>query len=722
MVDNRRDHGAGFPFNADASTVAPYLPRLVIEWLAEHPSEKHTELAGSLVFVDISGFTQLSERLARLGKVGAEELTDIIGSCFEPLLAIAYADGASLLKFGGDALLLFFTGVDHELRACRASVGMRRALREVGRIRAAGVAVSLRMSVGIHSGLFHLFLVGDSHRELLVVGPGASATVRMEATAQGGEILVSGPTAAALAPSWLGDSKGDGRLLRRSPPGSSAGEWERFEVDAGVDLTIGVPPALRDTIGTLEAEHRRATVGFIHFDGTDEVIRSLGPEEAGARLDHLVSTVQRAADRWQIAFLASDVDYDGGKLIVVGGAPVNSGDDERRVLLMLREVIETDLALTVRVGVNQGYVFAGTIGPHYRHTFTVMGDAVNLAARLMTKAAPGQVVAGHGVVAQSKTAFETTPLEPFFVKGKSKPVHALLVGPAIGAATVGPPALPLVGRDRELELVVAWAERAAHGEGTLVEVVGEPGLGKSRLLEELQQRTASMGQLSMSCGPYDSFTPYFAVRSLMRGLLGLAEGMTDEQGKQRIEHVIRDKSEALIPWAPLLSAVVDVPMDDTRETEELEEKFRRTRLAEVVTDLLTLLLPEPTLLSIEDSHWMDEPSAALLHHLAPELRSRPWLICTTRRDQETGFVAPADHSEMLRLKPLETREAAELLRLATETSPMLGHELADLTERSGGNPLFIRELIATAFSRGQRRESPRLDRGPRHRTPRPPPA
>ena len=237
-------------------------------------------------------------------------------------------------------------------------------------------------------------------------------------------------------------------------------------------------------IGTHEAEHRRATVGFIHFDGTDEVIRSLGPDEAAARLEHLVGTVQRAADRWQIAFLASDVDYDGGKLIVVGGAPLSSGDDERRVLLMLREVLEADVALTVRIGVNQGYVFAGTIGPHYRHTFTVMGDAVNLAARLMAKAGPGQVVASHAVVAQSKTEFDATALEPFFVKGKSKPVHAVVVGPAIGAAAAGPTTLPLVGRDRELEFLVTSAQRAADGEGTFVEVVGEPGLGKSRLFSK----------------------------------------------------------------------------------------------------------------------------------------------------------------------------------------------------------------------------------------------
>ena len=123
------------------------------------------------MFVDISGFTKLSERLAKHGKEGAEQVTEAIETCFTDLLAVAYANGGGLIKFGGDALLLLFQGDDHAAMACRSAVWMRRSLREVGRIDLPGAKVQLRMSVGVHTGSFHFFLVGSSHRELIATGP-----------------------------------------------------------------------------------------------------------------------------------------------------------------------------------------------------------------------------------------------------------------------------------------------------------------------------------------------------------------------------------------------------------------------------------------------------------------------------------------------------------------------------------------------------------------------
>src|SRR5690349_676354 len=115
---------------SSAPVLAPYLPRLLIEWICEEPERSWRAVDGSVVFVDISGFTKLSERLARRGRIGAEELADTIGENFSRLLGVAYDNGGGLLKFGGDALLLLFTGDGHEKAACRAAVAMRRTLRE----------------------------------------------------------------------------------------------------------------------------------------------------------------------------------------------------------------------------------------------------------------------------------------------------------------------------------------------------------------------------------------------------------------------------------------------------------------------------------------------------------------------------------------------------------------------------------------------------------------
>ena len=259
--------------------LAPYLPRLSIDWLAERAGETFRVEVGTVVFVDISGFTKLSEGLAKHGTVGAEELTATIGSCFVTLLDLAVAYGGRLLKFGGDALLLYFSGDAHEARGCRAAIEMRRALRTVGRLTVLGQKVSLRMSVGVHSGEFHFFLVGGSHRELIVAGPAASAVVTMEGAAAAGEIVISPATAAGLRPGVVGEAKGPGFLLRRAPvvPQSSS---VRFEpVNPRADVLPGIPLALREVVRAShqEPEHRRVTVAFLHFDGTDHLVEYPGP-------------------------------------------------------------------------------------------------------------------------------------------------------------------------------------------------------------------------------------------------------------------------------------------------------------------------------------------------------------------------------------------------------------------------------------------------------------
>src|SRR6266480_3581218 len=205
------------PETATPVDFAPFVPRVVLDWLRESPHVHRRELEGTLAFVDISGFTAMSERLAQLGKLGAEEVTEVMNFVFARLLDVAYAHGGGLLKFGGDALLLFFSGEDHATHACDAAFGMRKALRELGLPQTSVGPVTLKMHVGIHSGSFDFFLVGESHRELLLAGSGVTTTVEMEGGAEAGEILVSEPTAAVLPARLFAEPKEGGLLLRAAP-------------------------------------------------------------------------------------------------------------------------------------------------------------------------------------------------------------------------------------------------------------------------------------------------------------------------------------------------------------------------------------------------------------------------------------------------------------------------------------------------------------------------
>ncbi len=692
--------GGRGPDAQGVNRLAPYLPRIVVDWVSAGADDLHREVTGTVCFVDISGFTKLSERLARHGKVGAEELSETINRCFVELLAVAYADGGGLLKFGGDALLLLFTGEDHQARACRAAVGMRRTLRDVGKVNVLGQRVSLRMSVGVHSGVFHFFLVGDSHRELIVAGPAASTTVVMESTAEAGEIVVSPQTAHALRTSLLGAHKGEGVLLRRSPPGTPGAQASLEPVSPGVDLSGCISTAIRESLltGTPEPEHRRVTVAFIHFDGTDALIESSGPEHVARLLHELVSDAQCAAERHGVAFLGTDIDRDGGKIILTAGAPSASGQDEHRMLLVLREILDRRRELPVRIGVNRGAVFAGDIGPSYRRTFTVMGDAVNLAARLMAKAGPGELLTTPDVVERAHAELETVELEPFTVKGKAKPVKALRVEKVSTARKAqDDTGTPFVGRRAELERMTEAVEAVRRGSGTLFQLTGEPGVGKSRLVEELEHMAGDMVSIKTSCEPYESSTPYYPFRTLLRRLLGL----TAETAEDYDIAVLRDRVErsapTLAPWMPLLGDALDLEVPETPESAQLEEQFRRPRLAVAMVELLGALAGGPALLVVEDAHWMDEASADIVRYLAGAVRSLPWLVCVTRRPEPTGFAASEDESVVLvDLAPLDAADAADFIHLATVDAPIPEHSIAALTERAGGNPLFLRELVMSA--------------------------
>ncbi len=695
-------HGGNGSDVPGVNRLAPYLPRIVVDWVTENAEDLHREVTGTVCFVDISGFTKLSERLASHGKVGAEELSDTINRCFVELLAVAYDEGGGLLKFGGDALLVLFAGEDHQARACRAAVGMRRTLRDVGRVEVLGHQVALRMSVGVHSGDFHFFLVGDSHRELIVAGPAATTTVTMESTAQAGEIVVSPATARALRPSMLGARKGDGVLLRRSPPGRPTTQASLEPVSPGIDLSGCISTAIRESLlsGTPEPEHRRVTVTFIHFDGTDTLIERFGPHKVAQMLHDLVTDVQRAAEHHGVAFLGTDIDRDGGKIILTAGAPSASGQDEHRMLLVLREVLDRPRELLVRVGVNRGPVFAGDIGPDYRRTFTVMGDAVNLAARLMAKAEPGQILTTPDVVEQCQAEIETVELEPFTVKGKAKPVQALSIGKVSTARLVrDDAAIPFVGRRAELERMAEAVADVEGGAGTLFQLTGEPGVGKSRLVEELQRMACDLVVMKTSCEPYESSTPYYPFRVLLRGLLGLTADTEEAYDVAVLRSAVQREAPALAPWTALLGDVLDIEVPETPESAQLEEQFRRPRLAVAMVELLGALAGGSLLLVVEDVHWMDEASADILRHVTSVVDTVPWLVCVTRRPESTGFKASADRSVVVvDLAPLDARDAADFIHLSTQDAPIPEHSIAALAERAGGNPLFLRELVMSAYT------------------------
>ena len=660
-----------------------------------------------MAFVDISGFTAMAERLAKLGREGAEEVSDIINSVFARLLAVAYENGGSLLKFGGDALLLFFDGPKHAGRACHAAAWMRRRLREIGRVRTSAGLATLRMHVGIHSGEFDFFVLGQIHRELVVTGPAASVTVAMESTAVAGEILVSEATAGQLPSGVLGAAKGGGRLLVRTPPPPLVAS--EVAVPDGADPSPFIPPRIRDYVsGIVDPEHRRVAISFVRFDGADELIAREGPEAAAEQLDVLVRTVQSAIEPNSVVFLDSDPEQGGGKFMLVAGAPSSSERDCEQMLRAARAIVESPRPFSIRIGVNYGHVFSGLIGPSYRRKYSVIGDAVNLAARLMAKARPDQIIATPAVLDRSQAVFGTTELEEFHVKGKAHPILAFDVGPMIRSRGSRPAEeAPLVGRGPELDILLAMLATARAGSGSLLEIAAEPGMGKSRLVSELRGRAHDVRYLGVGAEEYESSTPYYLVQRLVRAALGIDRGLSGREAGDALQARVEALAPDILAWLPLVALAVDAEVDPTPEVQRLDDAFKAQQLHRAVVRVLDAALPGPSVIVLEDVHWIDHASADFVRFLARDLRRRPWLVCATRRVGGESFVEAAQGAgRVLELAPLAAEASTDLARAAAGDLRIAPQELARLSDRAGGNPLFLQELVAGLRAAGNVNELP----------------
>jgi class 3 adenylate cyclase/predicted ATPase len=662
-----------------------FVPRIATEWDTDGVGTPFRQIDGTLCFVDISGFTMLSEKLARRGRIGAEELTEVLDRVFGEMLRLAYDRGGSLLKFGGDALLLMFEGVDHPVQGVSAAVEMRAALRQATQIPTSVGRIPLRMSVGLHTGPIDLYLVGRSHRELVITGETATKTTEMEAGADAGEILISPELAEVLHPSAVGDRKGPGHLLRwRQTRLDPSGVLHRKPVGPEV-LEMCVPVGLREHVihGRAEPEHRVAAVGFIKFKGIGAAMSDGGHALVAEHLSELVGAVQDAVDPEGITFLATDIDADGGKIILTAGAPITQEDDEGRMLRAVRAIADRRTALSLKIGVNRGHVFAGEIGTAFRSTYTVMGDTVNLAARLMAAAPPGEIYATPGMLDRSRTLFVTAALEPFYVKGKSKPVQAYAVGEEAGTRTTDSHAsLPFRGREGELETIRSAISEVDEGNERRVIVVGETGMGKTRLVEEsLRDADVTVFRIQGEANGTDN--PYWALRDPLRRLLGI-ERTSQAEMADRLGTEVARLAPDLVPMLPLLGDVTHIDLDETDATRAIEPRFRPDRTAGALSQLLSAACPGTLVLVAEDRHWMDGATVTLLDKLS----GRPMLLLITTRP-------PADDPAHVRLDltTLDNDATRSIALDATAATPLRHHELEAVIARSGGNPLFLEEIL-----------------------------
>jgi class 3 adenylate cyclase/tetratricopeptide (TPR) repeat protein len=687
------------------SVLAPHLPRV----LAAEPARTTWTFDGSVLFADVSGFTKLSENLATLGKAGAEELTLILNRSFADLLQVAFTEGGDLLSYGGDALLLAFEGDHHADRAVRAAIGMRSALRARGPVHTDAGRVRLRISQGVHSGQFQVVVAGSNQRELMLIGSGATTVTDIETAADPGDVLMSSATAELLAARCVGGAKA-GHVLARSLPAPAATPAHDVVTADDRQLEPFLPPAVRERIqsGGLDPEHRFVGVAFVQVLGVDAALADRGAEQTTADLGAIVDAAERAAAEHGTCLLASDIAPDGVKLIVTAGAPTAAEDGEGALLTTIRTILDHDFALPVRAGAHAGHVFAGEVGAPDRRVYTVIGDTVNLAARLMGKANPGELVASASMLASAGARFEQRSLEPFFVKGKRHAQHAAVIGDRIDdGSQVGWEDTPFVGRADEFAMLEDARSAARSGRGSVVDIVGGPGVGKSRLLHRFLDDAAGWQIIRTSSEPYQSGRPFFATRLTLRSVLDVDQQADPAEAGGALLRRLGELDPELVPFAPLLAQAIDAEVPMTPEVDDLATEFRMQRLQELVGRVMALALVDPTILVFEDANFMDGSSRDVFEYALRFVHLGPWLVVVTRRDTDSGLHDGLDFpSHRLELAPLDGTDLLALAHQICERRPIPADELDELVERAQGNPLFLIELVQARMESDGRTELP----------------
>jgi class 3 adenylate cyclase/tetratricopeptide (TPR) repeat protein len=465
----------------------------------------------------------------------------------------------------------------------------------------------------------------------------------------------------------------------------------------------------------LEGERKLVTVLFADLKGSMELLADRDPEEARKLLDPVLERMMEAVHRYEGT--VNQVMGDG--IMALFGAPVAHEDHAVRAgyaaLRMQERVKEyADLVhrtaavpLHIRVGLNSGEVVVRSVGSDLRMDYTAVGQTTHLAARMEQMAMPGSILLTSETLQLAEGYLDVKPLGPRQVKGLDRPVDVYEV---VGASSVrsrlqaaaARGLTRFVGRDGELDQLCRALAEAGAGHGQVVAVVGEAGVGKSRLYWEFTRSHRTHGWLIVesSSVSYGKATPYLPVIELLRAYFGL-DGRDDlRRIREKVTGKLLALDRALEPALPAFLWFLDVPVEDDA-WQRLDPPQRRQRAVDGVRHLfLRESQAQPVLVLFEDLHWIDAETQALLDALVESLPTARILLLVNYRPEYQHPWTGKSFYRQLRIDPLPRESADDLLTALLGPDAALAPLRRLLIERAEGNPFFLEESVRALLETG----------------------
>jgi class 3 adenylate cyclase/tetratricopeptide (TPR) repeat protein len=474
------------------------------------------------------------------------------------------------------------------------------------------------------------------------------------------------------------------------------------------------PPHLAEKILTskaaLEGERKQVTVLFADLKGSMELLADRDPEEARQLLDPVLERMMAAVHRYEGT--VNQVMGDG--IMALFGAPIAHEDHAVRACyaaLAMQEAIRRyseevrrgyGVEVQIRVGLNSGEVVVRAIGNDLHMDYSAIGQTTHLAARMEQLTPPGSIRLTAETLRLAEGWVQVTPLGPVPVKGLSEPVEVCELvgaGPARTRlqAFVARGLTPFVGRQAELAALHQALEQAGAGHGQVVAIIGEPGVGKTRLFHEFTHSSRTQGWLLLesSSTSYGKATPYLPVIDLLKAYFQIEDRDDGRRMREKLTGRLLTLDPALGPTLPAFLALLEVPVDDA-PWQALDPSQRRQRTLDA---LKRLLLREsqvqPLLLVFENLHWIDAETQAFLDGLVESLpAARLLLLVNYRPEYQHGWRNKTYYTQ-LRLDPLPPTSAEAMLQSLLGDAAGLESLTQRLIERTEGNPFFLEESVRT---------------------------
>jgi class 3 adenylate cyclase/tetratricopeptide (TPR) repeat protein len=458
----------------------------------------------------------------------------------------------------------------------------------------------------------------------------------------------------------------------------------------------------------LEGERKQVTVLFADLKGSMELLAERDPEDARKILDPVLERMMEAVHRYEGT--VNQVMGDG--IMALFGAPLAHEDHAMRACyaaLRMQESVKRyaegvrrveGVPIRIRVGLNSGEVVVRAIGSDLHMDYTAVGQTTHLAARMEQLAEPGSALLTPATLAMCEDFVQVNSLGPMRVKGLAEPLEAYELTGANPVrsrfhAHAARGLTKFVGRTSEIAQLSEALDLARSGRGQVVGVVGEPGVGKSRLFWEFTHCHRAVGCLVLEAASvsYGKATTYFPVIELLRGYFQIEPRDDVRKIREKVTGKLLSLDRALEATLPALLALLDVPVEDEQWT-RLEPSQRRQRTLDAVKHLLLCeSRVQPLVVVFEDLHWIDGETQNVLEKLIESLPTAPMLMLVNYRPEYQHLWGSKTYYRQLRLDALPTASAEELLEALLGRDSSLASLKRLLIERTEGNPFFLEESV-----------------------------